>query len=305
MNKKYISFRDIIDFIEVSVLDNSVEKNYDNLLDSCYSLGVSSYSLNVLICKAKENGGERGVNEDIDSVIFLTNAGNEINETKQQLPKIVVKYKKRKGWILLSIVLLLINVVMCVMFNSKQSDTQKKLVTTNKEKDEWYAKCLLHEKTINESQKINNILKSLDYQIGSSLINSSNYDFSYLMWISVKKPLRLNSTYVKANKEGRVKIELYDKNRRVIKYNFVEVGTSFTKISLNFRIPVIGVYALGFECDENIKLQWHKSNSIEYSSYKNEVLEITGCCSQFGEDSNSINKQQWYQYFYEINYSLL
>lgn len=55
MSKKSLTLRDLIELINISVKSGKIKKDYHDFLKSCRDLGVSSYVLNTIILRAKED----------------------------------------------------------------------------------------------------------------------------------------------------------------------------------------------------------------------------------------------------------
>lgn len=55
MSKKSLTLRDLIELINISVKSGKIEKDYHDFLKECRDLGVSSYVLNTIILRAKED----------------------------------------------------------------------------------------------------------------------------------------------------------------------------------------------------------------------------------------------------------
>lgn len=149
---------------------------------------------------------------------------------------------------------------------------------------------------------------SYSYSVGPYTSKSTTgYDNGYALWLYAKKALKLNSFYVKSNKSGYITIALYSAYGSVVASQQVYVTKDqFTKISTNdnFKLNGSSYYYLAISSANGISLAYHSSNSTEYSGYKSGDLQITGSDKKGSHDTSSRTKTGYYQYFYNINYSL-
>ncbi len=96
MSNTKITFRELIELIETSVESGKISNDYPDFMKSCQDLGISSYVLNLLIQKGKENQKVKG-NNQIDYTFFVdSKTKNEIKEEKTPLvPETIVKVETR------------------------------------------------------------------------------------------------------------------------------------------------------------------------------------------------------------------
>ena len=137
---------------------------------------------------------------------------------------------------------------------------------------------------------------------------NSTFDKSYWVWLYAKVPVRIKSFWVKAEKDGKVTIALYRKDggesSRVDQCTVDVSEGRFVQVHPNFRLESSGRYYLCIESmspDEN-GLLCHSASDVEYKRYNSGFLRITGF------SSNGVieyNRHSYYQYFYEIRYTLL
>ncbi len=150
---------------------------------------------------------------------------------------------------------------------------------------------------------------SSDYSsniVGANISSSitAGYDKTYALWLYARKPLKINSFYIKSNKSGYVTIGLYKSSNVLIASKRVYVSKGdITKVPSSFTISNAGNYYLAIEKHNGIELSYHNSSTSEYSKYKSGYLQILGF-SPKGEQVSAA-KTSYYQYFYYISYSLL
>lgn len=143
--------------------------------------------------------------------------------------------------------------------------------------------------------------------VGANISNSTttSYDKKYALWLSVKKPLKINSFYVKSDKSGSITIGLYNSSHTLIASQAVYLHKgAITKVSPSFFIRNAGNYYLAIAENKNgIALSFHNAGSSEYLKYQSGDLRIIGCSAKGAKVSAA--KTTYYQYFYYISYSLL
>ena len=131
----------------------------------------------------------------------------------------------------------------------------------------------------------------------------SVHDNTYALWLYADKKLKINSFYIKANKSGYITLGLYnDKNKLLSSKQIYTTKDKEIKVNLsNFLIPKRGNYYLAIEKSNGISLSYHTVKNNEYKDYQRETLQVMGV-SKKGESSRN---QSFYQYFYDINYTIL
>lgn len=138
--------------------------------------------------------------------------------------------------------------------------------------------------------------------VGANISNSSTagYDRNYALWLYAKKPVKINSFYVKSDKSGYITIGLYNTSHTLIASHKVYLSKgSITKVTPTFSISK-GNYYLAIERSNGIGLSYHKSSASEYTKYQSGDLQIIGASPKGQQDI----KMAYYQYFYYISYSL-
>lgn len=142
--------------------------------------------------------------------------------------------------------------------------------------------------------------------VGANINNSTTgYDKKYALWLSVKKPLKINSFYVKSDKSGSITIGLYNSSHTLIASQAVYLSKgAVTKVFPSFFIRNTGNYYLAIAENKNgIALSYHNAGASEYLKYQSSDLQIIGSSAKGAKVSAA--KTSYYQYFYYISYSLL
>lgn len=112
----------LVSLIETAIKEKTIDKMYGDFLEEAIKIGMSSYTLNVLIINAKkrmENGDTDSNDDIIIPFIYRSNIIKpkpEIKYIYRTQEKIVVRNKKGYGYIISLIVILLLNVGIIALF---------------------------------------------------------------------------------------------------------------------------------------------------------------------------------------------
>ncbi|WP_298416806.1 hypothetical protein [uncultured Kordia sp.] len=174
---------------------------------------------------------------------------------------------------------------------------------TNREKFKEQTKILNSELTNLKSNlsNIKNTVERLNFRVGKNRRSKEgNYDNGYFMFLDIQHPVKLHHLYVRPQKKGNVTIELYSIDNEFIESKSFSLNKSqkWNKLNLNFKITTVGRYYLKEVGDTGL---WYDLKDINYELYRNDVIKIVGCSN----DINTYNDRRYYQYFYDIHYSLL
>lgn len=301
-----ITLRDIIDFVNLYVEEDSICDNYSYLLDCCRTIGISSYTLNQLISSAKENLNK---NADHDlGVPYMVYVKSEKETKYVEVKEIQYEHYTEKKWKvgLFSFSIVLIFLVFIVYVRDREykieKGTMENLIDSidfaNKELHQQYDSLA---SIIDNEKKIIDTLRNYDHSIGSPLCAGGSFDNNWVLWINVKRPIRINSSYVKAQEDGDIEIVLYDGAYDEKQTKMVRVDKDFKKVRLNFEIRQAGVYAIGIKEGTKIGLQYHSVKEEEFQNYENFYLSI---CGSSKKGVKEIQKK-YYQYFYDIDFTPL
>lgn len=306
-----ITLRDIIDFIDLYIEENSICDNYAYLLSCCKTLGISSYTLNLLISSAKRNL-KANTNSDweIPSTVYLKLE----KETKYvEVKETCYEYRTEKKWkwgLGFFFFLSIFFIFMAFTESGKRSELNKiKENEINNLTDSFSViknfLQLQYDSLVSivddKNVKIDSLI-TYEHNIGSPLYSGGGFDNGWVLWINVKSPIRINSSYVKADRIGEIGIVLYDKFYNELETKWVGVNKDFKRVKLNFEIHQTGIYALGIRNNSQINLQYHRTTrEEEFQNYENFYLSICGSSSM---KSDTIQKK-YYQYFYDIDFTPL
>lgn len=157
------------------------------------------------------------------------------------------------------------------------------------------------ERTISNLRNKGN--SSSSYTVGASTSHSiGGYDSNYAMWLYATKSVKINYFYVHPNKSGYLTIGLYSSSGTVISsYKQYVYANQWNKISPNFSLNSYVKYYMAIkENPSSISLGYHSSGDSEYGNYMKGYLQLYGA----GVKGQSNYATKYYQYFYNINYSL-
>lgn len=228
--------------------------------------------------------------------------------------------KKQQGGTLLLFVVLLIAFFAAIVLYKKNNDTKKKLVAAErlvKERNSTIQSITesnaiqlasLQEKIDELSYDLSK-LRGYRFSVGPMIggpDNISGYDNSFVLWLKADIPVAVKSFDILPNNSGRVEISICSSNGTLIgkKETYVESGSVKT-VSCNFELQS-GYYYMYISQANNISLAWNSSDWGDFNMYSTGPLKVTGASSYNDvNDISSRTKTNWYQYFYNIKYSLL
>lgn len=197
----------LVSLIETAIKEKTIDKMYGDFLEEAVKMGLSSYTLNVLIFNAKkriENGNTDSNDDVIIPFIYrpdIIKPKPEIKYVYKTQEKIVIRNKKGYGFIMSLIIVLLLNVVIIALFSQ---NTAEDLIATSNSLSSIERKV----------EKVNAIT-----QIGSTPIHSfkswtstnkehntqSNKDYSF----TIKKGDKLSFDYNVSSESGYDKLNVY------------------------------------------------------------------------------------------------
>lgn len=137
MSETSLTFRELIELIDTSVKSGKINKDYPDFLKSCRDFGVSSYILNTIIIKAKENSNkDDNYVRELDYAFFVPPKPKR-KKIKTEVPKEIqvdTQTEKKKSkflWPLILFLLLICAGETIYMFNIIEDN---KLYSRNLEK---------------------------------------------------------------------------------------------------------------------------------------------------------------------------
>lgn len=228
--------------------------------------------------------------------------------------------KKQQGGTLLLFVVLLIAFFAAIVLYKKNNDTKKKLVAAErlvKERNSTIQsitesntlQLAVLQENIDELSNDLSKLRGYKFSVGPMIegpYDRYDFDSSWVLWLKADIPIAIKSFDILPNNSGRIEISICSSNGTLIgkKETYVESGSVKT-VSCNFELQS-GYYYMYISQANNISLAWNSSDWGDFNMYSTGPLKVTGASSYNDvNDISSRTKTNWYQYFYNIKYSLL
>jgi len=111
----------LVSLIETAIKEKTIDKMYGDFLEEALKMGLSSYTLNILIVNAKKRieNGDTDCNDDLITPFVYR---SDIIKPKPEYiyktqEKVIVKNKKGYGFIISLVIILLLNVGIIALFN--------------------------------------------------------------------------------------------------------------------------------------------------------------------------------------------
>lgn len=155
--------------------------------------------------------------------------------------------------------------------------------------------------SLSETKSNINRVQRLNFRFGKNQWSTGgNYDKNYLMFLEILQPIKLNYLYVKPQTKGNITVGLYTIEGVLVDSKTLSLTRpgQWNSLILNFKILEPGKYYL--KRTGKVAL-WYDRSGHDYDQYKNDVIKILGCST----NTNKYNDQKFYQYYYDIHYSLI
>lgn len=177
MSKTSLTFRDLIELIDYSVKSGKIQKDYCYFLECCRDLGISSYVLNTIIIRAKENcnNDDDDHGRDVDYSFFVPSKPQreKKEEDIHKEIRIVTKIQRKNSKTVWSfIIFLLCCCVVEAIYMYKISEDKN---WCSKRLEEINSKNGIIKKTLAD---ISNMTSNLSEDLTFSNWHSSNHDKS-------------------------------------------------------------------------------------------------------------------------------
>lgn len=256
-------------------------------------------------------------NDKIELNAIIEERTNEINQARIDISNLQTVKNKLNSRVLKLRTDSSLNVSKIKDFESKikakDSDISKKnseIVTLNnklKEKDREISRLKQQSSSVpsvSSSYALTSSTNGLTKKVGASISKmKSSYDNTYALWLYADKKLKINSFYIKANKSGYITIGLYNtKNKLLASKQVYTTKDKAIKVDVSdFLISTRGNYYLAIAKSNGISLSYHTVKNKEYKEYQCETLQVMGVSSK----GTTYKNQSYYQYFYDISYTVL
>lgn len=163
-------------------------------------------------------------------------------------------------------------------------------------------------------QSIENLRNSLSswtntyFPLGALSTDNTSSDNGYIMWLYAEKPVKLQSFKVRPANSNNFTLSLYNAADEFIASQAVSAyGGNWLTVDVSSSAWILqsGYYYIHISSPNGNSLCWHDSNDEEFRRYSRGPLRITGCSSYDNRNSsNAKSSHSYYQYFYDIRYSL-
>ena len=305
----------LISLIETAIKEKTIDKMYGDFLEEAINMGLSSYTLNVLVINVKKRVDNEETDSDDDIIIPFVYR-SDIIKPKPEIEKIVqekVVYKKTKGYIALIVGTILLFILGFSIISVKNGEIDKLQQTIDNQFTRINIKTdslRLSNSLINSlNQELNNVTKFAS-NTGASIRNNDSFDSGWIMWVKANTRVKITSFYVKGgnSSNGEMILAIYDSNDNLIATKTTNISSSeFKKVTLGDSWQLKkGVYYIRIKESNGNSLQYHGSNDKEYAQFTGGALEVTGCSSYSNRNNaDSRNKHGYYQYFYNIQYEII
>lgn len=243
----------------------------------------------------------------------LRTQSNTIKEMEKQVASLNRKKKQYSLVIALSTILLLGAVIAIASISGKNREINEK------NDDIQRMDSIIDDQNTTIEQQVEqiayldnkyNAITSYSYMVGASpRSEGSSRDNGWIMWLRARQPVKINYFYIESSNSGYITLSLYSENSVLVASQefYISSSNSWTKIRPEeFKMEEPGYYYMRISDANGHSLRYHSSSDDEFSRYRVGALQITGC-SSFSDrnDSESKTKTSYYQYFYNINYSIL
>lgn len=305
----------LVSLIETSIKEKTIDKMYGDFLEEAVKMGLSSYTLNVLIFNAKKRI-ENGNTDSNDDILIPFVYRSDIIKPKPEIKKIIqekVVYKKPKGYIALIVGPILLFILVLLIISNKHGEIDRLQQTI----DDQSSIISLQSDSIrlnnslikSYNQELNNVTRFTS-STGASMRNNDASDSNWIMWVKANTRIKISSFYVKGgnSSNGEVVLAIYDSNDNLVATKTTNISSSeFKKVNLGDSWQLKkGAYYIRIKESNGKTLQYHSSNDKEYAQFTGGALEVTGCSSYRGRSNiNSRKNHDYYQYFYNIQYEII
>lgn len=267
MSKTTLTFRELIELIESSVKSGKIKNDYPDFLKSCRDLGISSYILNTIIIRAKEDSGDDNNHEDVDFSFFVPSKSKqdkkEENTPKEiQVVTKVVRKASKTAWLLILFVIgcCIAEAVYISIINEDKKRSSRNLDESNK----------ISTELSNTLTTISNMTSNLPDDLSFSNWHSSNHE---------KSSESHNNYSFTASKGDKLSFNYYVSSEAV--FDYLTITLSGDSISKNELVKASGVYngsrVFVFEKggDYNLQVKYSKDSSVDKNNDNAGVSNIS------------------------------
>lgn len=286
---------------------------------------------NAIVSKHSLEEGDNAIRQSLEKYykIFITKKDEEIalltsySRTLQtqsrkiaELEKSVTELSRKKKQyslvIALSVVLLLGAIIAFASINWKNKELgDRNIDIQQKDSIIGNQKSVIDQQIDQIASRDNKIsaITGYSYMVGASpRTEGSSRDNAWIMWLWARQPVKINYFYIESDQSGYITLSLYSENSNLVASQecYISSRTWEKIIPENFIMTEPGYYYLRISDANGHSLRYHSSNNEEFSRYRVGALQITGCCHYSDrENPDKKTNPSYYQYYYNINYSIL
>lgn len=263
-----LTFRELIELINTSVKSGKIKNDYPDFLKSFRDLGISSYILNTIIIRAKDDyNNDDGNREVMDHSFFVFSKSNQ-DKKDENTPKeiqVVTKVERKTSkiaWLL--IVFLLGCCVAEVVYINNIIEDKK-----------WYSRRL--EESNSKNTELRNTLADI-----FKMTNNLSDDSSFSNWHSSnheKSSESYNNYYFTASKGDKLSFNYYVSSEA--NYDYLTITLSGDSIYTNELVKISGdsqssrVFVFEKGGGYNLRVKYSKDSSVDKNNDNAGVSNIS------------------------------
>ena len=178
----------LVSLIETALEEKTIDKMYGDFLEEAVKMGLSSYTLNVLIINAKKRI-ENGKTNSNDDIIIPFVYRSDIIKQKPEIKRVIqekVVYKQPKGYcaLIVGAILLFIWSFMIISVKLEEIDSLQQTIDNQNTRISNQTDSLLLSNSLIYSlnQELKNVTKFTS-KTGASIRNNDNSDNGWIMWV--------------------------------------------------------------------------------------------------------------------------
>lgn len=256
MSKTSLTFRELIEQIDISVKSGKIKKDYPRFQECCRDIGISSYILNTIIISAREGYNHVDCNhEDVDYSFFVPSKPKrgKMEEGKSKEIQVVTKVDRKYCKVAWLIAIFAIGCCISKIMYINDMDKENRL----------YSIRLVELDSINVKQKntlavISNMTGNLSDDLYFSNWYSSNHE---------KSSESYNNYSFIASKGDKLSFNYYVSSEP--NYDYLTITLSGDSISTNELVKISGDYhnsrIFVFEKggEYNLQVKYSKDSSVD------------------------------------------
>ena len=270
MSEKSLTFRELIELIDMSVKSGKIQKDYPYFLKTCRDLGISSYILNTIIIKAKEDSNNKDDDDHggkADCAFFISSKPKrkKKKDDSQKEIQIVTKIQRKNSktaWLLTAFLLCCCvaeGIYMYDIFKDRKRAWRKNDIINNEN-------AVLRRRLATISNMTSDFPVDLSFSDWESYNHSNNSESSENYRFTASKGDKLSFDYYVSSEYN---------------FDFLTITLSGDSITSKKLVKKSGVsedsYVFEFEKGGEYKLQAKYSKDHSYNR-NNDLARVTNIC---------------------------